>query len=159
MMTPEELETLATGETLFASPIPVQSVSSDEFMPPPQTRASASSRRASRNWARASQGKQGVTRRRFFKSAGGMAAAFVAMNEVYARGSAPLYEVLRNEEKNPELAQAQRRWPEGRVRHGHAHPFPARRHAPGRLRAPARGGGQGGLEPGARRQGRRPSTT
>ena len=37
MLSPEELSRLAPAESLFASPIPVQSVSSDEFMPGPQT--------------------------------------------------------------------------------------------------------------------------
>src|ERR1700752_2466239 len=38
MLSPEELEKQSTAETsLFPAPIPVQSVSSDEFMPLPQT--------------------------------------------------------------------------------------------------------------------------
>ena len=37
LLTPEELEKLTGAESLFASPIPVQSMSSDEFMPEPQT--------------------------------------------------------------------------------------------------------------------------
>jgi len=37
MLSTEELETLSAAESLFPSPIPVQSVSSDEFMPGPQT--------------------------------------------------------------------------------------------------------------------------
>ncbi len=32
MLSPEELEKLSSAESLFPSPIPVQSVSSDEFM-------------------------------------------------------------------------------------------------------------------------------
>jgi predicted TIM-barrel fold metal-dependent hydrolase len=106
MMTPEELATLATGETLFASPIPVQSVSSDEFSPAPQTARQrefeARVKRLGSELAR----RQGLSRRAFFKTAGGMAAAFVAMNETYAKGSAPFYEVLGGEERIPELAQA-----------------------------------------------------
>ena len=39
MLTPEELAKLEGAETLFPSPIPVQFVSSDEYMPSPQTRA------------------------------------------------------------------------------------------------------------------------
>ena len=45
-----------------------------------------------------------------------------------------------------------RRWAEGPVHHGRAHPLPARRHAARRLRARPRGGRQGGLESRARRQ-------
>ena len=37
MLTSEELDRLSGAETLFPSPIPVQSVSSDEFVPAPQT--------------------------------------------------------------------------------------------------------------------------
>ena len=52
----EELSQLTGAETLFPSPIPVQFVSSDEFMPGAQTaRSSASSRRASRPSARSSR--------------------------------------------------------------------------------------------------------
>ena len=36
MLSPEELEKLSPAESLFPSPIPVQSVSSDEFMPAAQ---------------------------------------------------------------------------------------------------------------------------
>jgi len=38
MLCPDELDKLSSAESLFASPVPVQSVSSDEFMPGPQTR-------------------------------------------------------------------------------------------------------------------------
>ena len=37
LLTPEELEKLSGAEELFPSPIPVQFVSSDEFMPSPQS--------------------------------------------------------------------------------------------------------------------------
>lgn len=38
LLSPEELKQLSPAESsLFPSPIPVQSVSSDEFMPAPQT--------------------------------------------------------------------------------------------------------------------------
>jgi len=37
MLSPEELEKLSCAESLFPSPIPVQSVSSDKFMPGAQT--------------------------------------------------------------------------------------------------------------------------
>ena len=101
MMTAEELEALATGETLFASPIPVQSVSSDEFSPAPQTARQREFEARVKRLGSALARRQGLSRRAFFKTAGGMAAAFVAMNETYAKGSAPLYEILKNEEKTP----------------------------------------------------------
>jgi predicted TIM-barrel fold metal-dependent hydrolase len=105
-LTPEELEKLTGAESLFASPIPVQSLSSDEFMPGPQTpKQREFEARVKQAGARLAK-QNGMTRRRFFKTAGGMAAAFVAMNETYARSSAPIYEVLKGEESNLRLAQA-----------------------------------------------------
>jgi hypothetical protein len=48
----EELKQLLPAETsAFPSPIPTQSVSSDEFMPRRKPKSSASSRRGSRNTA------------------------------------------------------------------------------------------------------------
>src|SRR4029453_17600224 len=46
-------------------------------------------------------GKQGLDRRKFFQTAAGMAASFVAMNEVYG----PLFEVSRAEAATPAMAQ------------------------------------------------------
>ena len=37
MLSDKELEQVAPAESIFPSPIPVQCVSSDEYMPPPQT--------------------------------------------------------------------------------------------------------------------------
>ena len=106
LLTPEELEQLSGAETLFRSPIPVQSVSSDEFAPAPQSgRQREFEARVKRIGAQLAQ-RQGLSRRAFFRTAGGMAAAFVAMNETYAANSPPLYNVLQGEESNPELAQA-----------------------------------------------------
>ena len=46
-------------------------------------------------------GKQGLDRRRFFQTAAGMAASFVAMNEVYG----PLFDVTQAEAATPAMAQ------------------------------------------------------
>ncbi len=54
MLSPEELEQLSSAESLFPSPIPVQSVSSDEFMPGPQTPQAARVRGAGEGDRRAS---------------------------------------------------------------------------------------------------------
>ena len=106
MLTPEELEKLAGAETLFPSPIPVQFVSSDEFMPSPQTpRQREFEARVKEIGAKLAK-KHGMTRRRFFKTAGGMAAAFVAMNDVYASNASPIYQVLEGEAANLDVAQA-----------------------------------------------------
>src|SRR3981081_2183198 len=45
--------------------------------------------------------KQGMDRRKFFQTAAGMAASFVAMNEVYG----PLFEVSKAEAATPAMAQ------------------------------------------------------
>jgi hypothetical protein len=67
-------------------------------------------------------GKQGLDRRRFFQSAAGMAASFIAMNEVYG----PLFEVSKAEAATPAMAPGARRRAQGPVHHGHAHPLSAR---------------------------------
>ena len=46
-------------------------------------------------------GKQGMDRRKFFQTAAGMAASFVAMNEVYG----PLFDVSKAEAATPAMAQ------------------------------------------------------
>ena len=106
LLTPEELEKLTGAETLFRSPIPVQSMSSDEFMPGPQTPQQREFEGRVKDIGARLAKKNRMSRRKFFKTAGGMAAAFVAMNETYAKSSAPVYEVLKGEESNLELAQA-----------------------------------------------------
>src|SRR5688572_3596514 len=106
MLTPEELEKLEGAETLFRSPIPVQFVSSDEYMPQPQTAAQKEFESRIKDIGAEQAKRHSITRRKFFKTAGGMAAAFVAMNEVHAKNSQPIYEVLKGEEKDLELAQA-----------------------------------------------------
>ena len=106
MLTPEELAQLEGAETLFPSPIPVQCASSDEYMPSPQSARQKEFEARVKQMGTELAKKHGITRRRFFKTAGGMAAAFVAMNEVYAKNSQPFYEVLKGEEKDLELAQA-----------------------------------------------------
>ena len=106
MLTPEELEKLKGAETLFWSPIPVQSLSSDEFMPGPQTPGQREFEARVKDIGARMAKKNNMSRRNFFKTAGGMAAAFVAMNETYAKNSAPVYDVNPAEASNLELAQA-----------------------------------------------------
>ena len=106
MLTPEELAQLSGAEALFPSPIPVQFVSSDEYMPSPQSAKQKEFEARIKESGAALAKKHGMTRRKFFKTAGGMAAAFAAMNEVHAKNSAPLYEVEKGEAANLEVAQA-----------------------------------------------------
>ena len=106
MLTPEELEKLSGAESLFPSPIPVQFVSSDEYMAQPQTAQQKEFEARVKDIGERMAKKHGMTRRKFFKTAGGMAAAFLAMNEVHAKNSAPIYEVLKGEAANLDVAQA-----------------------------------------------------
>ncbi len=101
MLTPEELAQIAPAESsIFPSPIPVQCVSSDEYMPCPQTGKQREFEARVKTYGAELARKQGLSRRKFFQSAAGMAAAFVAMNETYG----PLYMVSRAEAATPDMA-------------------------------------------------------
>jgi uncharacterized protein len=102
LLTPEELDKLSGAEALYPSPIPVQSVSSDEFFPAPQTERQREFEARVKALGAELAKKHGMSRRRFFKTAGGMAAAFLAMNDTYG----PLYMVSRAEAADLKLAQA-----------------------------------------------------
>jgi uncharacterized protein len=101
MLTPEELEQCLPAEAhAFPSPIPTQCVSSDEYMPCPQTEKQREFEARVKEYGSELARKHGISRRTFFKSAAGMAAAFVAMNDTYG----PLYAVSRAEAASPEMA-------------------------------------------------------
>jgi hypothetical protein len=106
MLTPEELAQLEGAESLFPSPIPVQFVSSDEYMPQAQTPQQKEFEAKVKDIGAKMAKHHNMTRRRFFKTAGGMAAAFAAMNQVHAKGGQPIYDVLKNEATNLDVAQA-----------------------------------------------------
>src|SRR5262249_38919301 len=100
LLSSEELKQLLPAETsAFPAPIPTQSVSSDEFMPAPQTAKQREFEARIKEYGNELARHQGMSRRAFFKTAAGMAAAFVAMNETYGH----LYEVSRAE-AIPEMA-------------------------------------------------------
>ena len=85
----EELRQVQAAElSAFPAPIPTQSVSSDEFMPAPQTEKQREFEARIQQYGNALARRQGMSRRAFFKTAAGMAAAFVAMNDTYG----PLYD-------------------------------------------------------------------
>lgn len=100
MLSDKELEQVAPAESIFPSPIPVQCVSSDEYMPPPQTEKQREFEARVKEYGAELAKKQGVSRRHFFQSAAGMAAAFVAMNDTYG----PLYMVSKAEAATPDMA-------------------------------------------------------
>jgi uncharacterized protein len=91
---------LPAEENGFDSPIPTQVVSSDEFAPIPQTECQRQVQARLCVLADELAHRQGMTRRRFLRTAAGMASAFVAMNEVYG----PLFAVSRAEAAAPEAA-------------------------------------------------------
>jgi hypothetical protein len=98
---PEELRQVLPAElAAFPSPIPTQSVSSDEFMPAPQTAKQREFEARVQQYGTTLAHHQGMSRRAFFKTAAGMAAAFVAMNDTYG----PLYDVTQAEAATPEMA-------------------------------------------------------
>src|SRR5262245_20998295 len=102
LLDPEELEQLLPAEThAYSGPIPTQSVSSDEFMPAPQTRAQRRVELRMKELAGDLARRHGTTRRQFLRSAAGMAAAFLAMNEVHGR----LFDVTRAEAQTPDAAK------------------------------------------------------
>ena len=102
MVNPENPSKLTSAESLFPSPIPVQSVSSDEFMPLPQTARQREFEARIKNSGTRMAKRLGVSRRRFFQSAAGMASAFLAMNDTYG----PLFGVSSAEAATPENADA-----------------------------------------------------
>ena len=103
MLSDEERARLVPAE-LAANPMPVptQVVSSDEFLPIPQTERQKKVEARMNALADEYGKKNGLPRRRFFQTAAGMATAFVAMNEVYG----PLYGASPAEAKSVDLAQA-----------------------------------------------------
>src|SRR5262247_2132514 len=80
----EELTRTAPAEVAtFASPVPTQIVSNGEFNPLPQTREQQRVEARIKELADELGPRHGMDRRRFLASSAGMAAAFLAMNEVF----------------------------------------------------------------------------
>src|SRR5256884_6111882 len=97
----EELSRTAPAEVAsFRSPVPTQIVSNGEFNPLPQTREQARVEARIKELADDLGARNGMNRRQFLASSAGMAAAFLAMNEVFG----PIFDVNRAEAANPEVA-------------------------------------------------------
>jgi uncharacterized protein len=97
----EELRGLAGAEEqMFRPPIPTRPFSSDEFMPSQQSGKQREFEARIRSLGDELARHQGISRRRFFRTAAGMAAAFVAMNDTWG----PVFGVSRAEAATPELA-------------------------------------------------------
>src|SRR6201999_4516344 len=90
-------------ETLeLDTPLPTQVVSSDEFYPEPQNGRQREVEARLLALADELGAQQNLSRRSFFRSASGMAAPFLAMNQVYGG----LFNVSKAEAAEPERAQA-----------------------------------------------------
>src|SRR5438552_6248403 len=96
-----ELDRTAPAETAaFRSPVPTQIVSNGEYNPLPQTREQQRVEARIKEMADQLGRRHGMSRRSFLASSAGMAAAFLAMNEVFG----PVSEVSRAEAQQPGVA-------------------------------------------------------
>src|SRR4051794_1015845 len=84
----------------LASPVPTQIVSSDEYLPVPQTAQQKEVEARLIEMSDRLAKRQGMSRRRFFQTAAGMAASFVAMNQIFG----PYFGASEAEAATPELA-------------------------------------------------------
>jgi uncharacterized protein len=81
-----ELEQTEPAEVAaFRSPVPTQMISNGEFNPLPQTQQQRQVEARIKELADTTAKKLGLSRRGFLRTGSGMAAAFVAMNDVYGR--------------------------------------------------------------------------
>ncbi len=101
----EELKSTAPAETAFPSPVPTQIVSNGEFNPLPQTRDQQRVEARVKELADELAPRHGMSRRRFLASSAGMAAAFLAINDVFGR----VFEVSRAEAAAPGAADERAR--------------------------------------------------
>src|SRR5271154_2065838 len=100
-LTDEQLSELQPAETSsFSSPVPTQIVSSDEYMPVPQSAKQREVEARLKDLSDRLARRQGLSRRRFFQTASGMAASFLVMNQVFGR----LFEVSEAEAATPDMA-------------------------------------------------------
>src|SRR5438067_2245889 len=79
-----QLERCAPAETEpFQGPVPTRMISNGEYMPFPQTQKQKQVESRVKELAGKASKKLGMTRRQFLEGTGGLAASFLAMNEVY----------------------------------------------------------------------------
>src|SRR5262249_29157321 len=96
----ELLQTEPADQAAFRSPVPTQIVSNGEFNPLPQTAQQRRFEERVKEIADAIAPKLGLDRRQFLRTGCGMAAAFVAMNDVFGQ----LFEIDRAEAAEPGAA-------------------------------------------------------
>lgn len=85
----KELDEVQPAENAFHSPVPTQVISNGEFNPIPQTEQQKKVEARIKEMADQYGARQGLSRRDFLRTSCGMAAAFLAMNEVFG----PLFRV------------------------------------------------------------------
>src|SRR4029453_12039384 len=86
LLSDDELRALEPAEVAaFPRPVPTQIVSSDEYFPSPQSAEQARVEARVKALGDELGRRRGLSRRAFFRTASGMAAAYVAMNEVFGR--------------------------------------------------------------------------
>lgn len=102
----EDLQKTEPAEQAGAPlPIPTRIVSNGEYDPLPQTAQQRAVEARIEALAEQLAPRHGMSRRRFLSSSAGMAAAFVAMNEIFG----PLFEVSRAEAATPGVADERAR--------------------------------------------------
>ena len=86
-LTKEQLKVLrrANEDEGFRLPIPTQVISDGEIFPPPQSKQQAMVEALLKERAGVLGKQHGLNRRQFLRTASGMAAAFLAMNDVYGK--------------------------------------------------------------------------
>src|SRR5205807_7738965 len=97
-----EFAQVEPAENAFRSPIPTQVISNGEFNPPAQTSQQKQVEARIKELADTYGAKLGMDRRRFLRTSCGMAAAFVAMNNVFGN----VFDVSEAEAADPMMAQA-----------------------------------------------------
>jgi uncharacterized protein len=103
MLTEAELARTEPAElAAFESPVPTQVVSNGEYLPPPQSARQREVEARIKDLADRAAPRLGLDRRRFLRTGCGMAAAFVAMNQVHG----PLFDVAEAEAAEPDRAAA-----------------------------------------------------
>jgi len=108
-----EQRLVAGAETASAAtPVPTQIVSNGEYLPPRQSATQKRVEARINQLADANAGRLGLNRRQFFRTGCGMAAAFVAMNEIYGGN---VFQVTPAEAREPELVQARAQGLAGQV--------------------------------------------
>jgi hypothetical protein len=101
-LTKDEVDRLVPAEMLpHTTPIPTQIISSDEYMPPPQSARQKEVEARLLDMGDTLGDKQGLSRREFFQTAAGMAAAFVAMNDTFGA----IFDAPRAEAATPAMAE------------------------------------------------------